>query len=182
MGRSFRAVPRVALETAFLTTGLPEDVRLATAQAMARSVRERGAEAAFAGVVGGTPVVGIDDTTLEGLASAGRKLATRDLPIAVAERADGGTTVSATLFLAHRAGVGVAATGGIGGVHRSGSTGAGGARDESADQEACGKQQVPRAFAFPVVTEERKPGSAAGSAQVPEVGRDAKLPAANQEQ
>ncbi len=133
MGRSLRAVPRVALETAFLTTGLPEDVRLATAQAMARSVRERGAEAAFAGVVGGTPVVGIDDTTLEGLASAGRKLATRDLPIAVAERADGGTTVSATLFLAHRAGVGVAATGGIGGVHRSGSTGAGGARDESAD-------------------------------------------------
>ena len=133
MGRSFPAVPRVALETAFLTTGLPEDVRLATARAMARSVRERGAEAAFAGVVGGTPVIGFDDATLERLASAGRKLATRDLPIAVAEGADGGTTVSATLFLAHGAGVRVAATGGIGGVHRPGSTGSESARDESAD-------------------------------------------------
>jgi pseudouridine-5'-phosphate glycosidase len=123
----------VALETAFLTTGLPEDVRLATARAMARAVRERGAEAVFTGVVGGTPLVGIDDTMLKRLASAGRKLATRDLPIAVAEGASGGTTVSATLFLAHRAGVGVAATGGIGGVHRSGSTGSESARDESAD-------------------------------------------------
>ena len=127
------AVPRVALETAFLTTGLPANVRLVTARAMARSVRERGAEAAFAGVVGGTPIVGIDDTTLERLASAGRKLGTRDLPIAAVEEADGGATVSATLFLAHRAGVGVAATGGIGGVHRTGAAGSKCALDESAD-------------------------------------------------
>jgi pseudouridine-5'-phosphate glycosidase len=123
----------VALETAFLTTGLPEDVRLATARAMARSVRERGAEAAFVGVVAGAPIVGIEDAMLERLASSGRKLATRDLPVATAAGADGGTTVSATLFLAHRAGVGVAATGGIGGVHRSGLTGSETARDESAD-------------------------------------------------
>jgi pseudouridine-5'-phosphate glycosidase len=123
----------VALETAFLTTGLPEDVRLATARAMTRSVRERGAEAAFVGLIGGTPVVGIDDATLERLASSGRKLATRDLPVAAAARADGGTTVSATLFLAHRAGVSVVATGGIGGVHRSGPAGSKTARDESAD-------------------------------------------------
>jgi pseudouridine-5'-phosphate glycosidase len=123
----------VALETAFLTTGLPADVRLETARAMARSVRERGAEAVFVGVVGGAPVVGIDDATLERLATAGRKLATRDLPVAAAAGADGGTTVSATLFLAHRAGVVVAATGGIGGVHRSGSAGSGTSRDESAD-------------------------------------------------
>jgi pseudouridine-5'-phosphate glycosidase len=123
----------VALETAFLTTGLPEDVRLATARAMSRSVSERGAEAAFVGVIGGTPVVGIDDATLERLASSGRKLATRDLPVATAAQADGGTTVSATLFLAHRAAVGVAATGGIGGVHRSGPARSETARDESAD-------------------------------------------------
>jgi pseudouridine-5'-phosphate glycosidase len=123
----------VALETAFLTTGLPEDVRLSTARAMARSVRERGAEAAFVGVVDGTPVVGIDDATLERLASAGGKLSTRDLPVAIARGAHGGTTVSATLFLAHRAGVGVAATGGIGGVHRSGPAGSETVRDESAD-------------------------------------------------
>jgi pseudouridine-5'-phosphate glycosidase len=127
------AGPLVALETAFLTTGLPADVRLETARAMARSVRERGAEAVFVGVVGGAPVVGMDDATLERLATAGRKLATRDLPVAAAHDEDGGTTVSATLFLAHRAGVGVVATGGIGGVHRSGSAGSETVRDESAD-------------------------------------------------
>jgi pseudouridine-5'-phosphate glycosidase len=107
----------VALETAFLTSGLPDDVRLSTAEVMARAVRDHGAEPAFVGVVAGKPVVGIDPPGLERLARSGGKLSTRDLPIAIAGGEDGGTTVAATLFLAHRAGVGVAATGGIGGVH-----------------------------------------------------------------
>lgn len=120
--------PIVALETAFLTSGLPDDLRLSTADSMARAVRQHGAEPAFVGVVGGELVVGLDEAGLERLAKSGGKLSTRDLPFAIARGEDGGTTVAATLFLAHRGGMGVTATGGIGGVHR------GGARiDESAD-------------------------------------------------
>lgn len=125
------AGPRVALETAFLTTGLPTQVALPTARAMTRVVRERGAEPAFAGVLGGAALVGLDDAACERLARSGRKIATRDLPFAIARGWDGGTTVSATLFLATAAGVTVAATGGIGGVHPAAPDVA--ARDESAD-------------------------------------------------
>ena len=126
------AGPRVALETAFLTTGLPEHVRLPTARAMAGAVLERGADPAFVAVLAGKPVVGLADGHLERFAATGGKLSTRDLPVACARGASGGTTVSATLFLAHRAGVRVGATGGIGGVHPAGSA-ASNVRDESAD-------------------------------------------------
>jgi pseudouridine-5'-phosphate glycosidase len=131
------ARPRVALETAFLTTGLPDDVRLLAAASMAAAVRERGAEPVFVGVMGGKPAVGIDVGDLEELARSARKLSTRDLPVAAARGESGGTTVAATLFLAHREGVEVAATGGIGGVHP------GGARfDESADLAELGRTPI----------------------------------------
>jgi len=58
------------------------------------------------------------------------KVSVRDLPVAIATRASGGTTVAGTAFLAHRAGIRVFSTGGLGGVHRS-STGQ--SFDESAD-------------------------------------------------
>ena len=71
-------------------------------------------------VLGGTPTVGLSDTELQHLATAEgvTKLSTRDLPVAVAKRADGATTVAATAWLAHRTGIAVFATGGIGGIHR----------------------------------------------------------------
>jgi pseudouridine-5'-phosphate glycosidase len=117
----------VALETAFLSSGLPEVTGFPTATEMASEVRAQGAEPTFVGVIEGRPIVGVDEEGLERLASSGRKLSTRDLPLATAGGEDGGTTVAATLFLAHRAGLNTVATGGIGGVH------AGAARDESAD-------------------------------------------------
>ncbi|HJR52790.1 MAG TPA: pseudouridine-5'-phosphate glycosidase [Gemmatimonadota bacterium] len=132
-----RPRPRVALETAFLTTGLPEDVRLSTAVSMAAAVRDRGAEPAFVGLVEGKPVVGIDEGALEDLARSARKLSTRDLPVAAARGESGGTTVAATLFLAHRDGVAVAATGGVGGVHPGGSR-----FDESADLGELGRTPI----------------------------------------
>ena len=119
---------QVALETAFLTSGLPEEVRLPTAEAMARAVVERGADPAFIGVIAGEPVVGIDAAGLSRLAGAGGKASTRDLPVVAARGEDAGTTVAATLFIASRAGIEVAATGGIGGVHPGP-----GPIDESAD-------------------------------------------------
>lgn len=110
---------RVGLETAFLTSGLPADVRLGVAAAMATAAREAGASPAFIGVLEGEPVVALDSEQLASLADSGTKLSTRELSFAIATGASGGTTVSATLFLAHRAGIAVMATGGIGGVHRT---------------------------------------------------------------
>ena len=95
----------MALETAFLTSGLPAEARLSTAESMARAVRDHGAEPAFVGLLAGEPVVGIDERGLEQLAESGGKLSTRDLPVAMVRGGNGGTTVAATLFLAHRAGI-----------------------------------------------------------------------------
>jgi pseudouridine-5'-phosphate glycosidase len=113
-----RATTRaVALETAFLTTGLPRELRMEAAERIRAVIRAQQAEPAFVGVLGGKPIVGLTSDELEVLARQERKLSTRDLPTAMARGEHGGTTVAATLFLAQRAGLAVAATGGIGGVH-----------------------------------------------------------------
>ena len=129
------AAPAVVLETAFLTRGLPADVRLGAARRMAAAVVAGGATPAFTGVLRGRAIVGLTEDELERLAPCGRKLAARDLGPAIARGEDGGTTVSATLVLARRAGLRVAATGGIGGVHPAGRAGASGSWDVSADLE-----------------------------------------------
>lgn len=129
--------PAVALETAFLTSGLPEDRRLEAAERMSTAVRSSGVEPAFVGVLAGRPIVGLEPRELEQLARCERKLSTRDLAAALARRASGGTTVAATIFLARRAGLGVAATGGIGGVHRVTA-----APDVSADLEELARTSI----------------------------------------
>lgn len=111
------AAPAVAVETAFLTSGLPVDQRLVAAQRMAEATRGAGVVPAFIGVIGGRAIVGLERDEIELLARQDSKLSTRDLPAALARRAHGGTTVAATIFLAQRAGLTVVATGGIGGVH-----------------------------------------------------------------
>jgi len=110
----------VALESALISHGLPYPKNLETAQAMEKIVREGGATPATIGIIGGEPRVGLSLEELKRLAEGQgvRKVSLRDLPVAVARRCDGGTTVSATLYLAHRVGIRVLATGGIGGVHR----------------------------------------------------------------
>lgn len=112
------SAPTVALETAFLTTGLPSGQALETAERMAAAATARDVAPAFVGVLEGNAIIGLERDELELLARSQLKLATRDLPGAAAGSLTGGATVSATLFLAHRAGLQVAATGGIGGVHR----------------------------------------------------------------
>lgn len=121
--------PVVALESTVLAHGLPRPRNLEVGRALEAEVRAAGAVPATVGVVGGVPAVGLEPDELERLATADGvlKLSTRDLSVAVARGADGATTVAATLWLAHRAGVEVFATGGIGGVHR------GGTGDVSAD-------------------------------------------------
>ncbi len=112
--------PLVALESALISHGLPYPKNLETAQAMEEIVREGGATPATIGIIGGEPRIGLPLEDLKRLAEGQRvrKVSLRDLPTAVARRWDGGTTVSVTLYLAHKAGIRVLATGGIGGVHR----------------------------------------------------------------
>jgi pseudouridine-5'-phosphate glycosidase len=107
------------METSVLVQGLPPPRNLEAAAAMADAVRGAGAEPAWIWVDGGAVRVGATLDELRGLAATEgvAKVARRDLPLAVASGAPGATTVSATLWAAHRAGIEVMATGGIGGVH-----------------------------------------------------------------
>lgn len=116
----FTEEAKVALESALISHGLPYPQNLETARAMEEMVREGGATPATIGIIGGEPSIGLSPKELRHLAQGQRvhKVSLRDLPIAVARGWDGGTTVSATLYLAHKAGIKVVATGGIGGVHR----------------------------------------------------------------
>ena len=116
-----RGAPVVALESTVITHGLPWPANLETAQAMERVVRDAGALPATVALLSGEIRVGLTDAELEHLARTGgaaRKVSRRDLALAVARGEDGGTTVATTMWAAHRAGIAVFATGGIGGVHR----------------------------------------------------------------
>lgn len=110
----------VALESTVIAHGLPRPRNLETAQRLERIVRDAGAVPATIGILDGKLKVGLDALEIRRLAEEEniRKVSTRDLPIAVAERWDGATTVATTCWIAHRAGTRVFATGGIGGVHR----------------------------------------------------------------
>ena len=112
--------PVVALESTVIAHGLPRPTNLQTAHRMEAVVRDGGVQPATIGVIHGKLVVGLDQTQLQHLAeSTGiKKISTRDIPIAVAQHWDGATTVASTCWIAHRAGIKVFATGGIGGVHR----------------------------------------------------------------
>jgi len=112
--------PVVALESALITHGFAPPANLDIVRRMQAAVREEGALPATIAVLEGEPRVGLSDEELARLASdqAARKVSLRDLPLVLAQGASGGTTVAATMHLAHRAGIRVFATGGIGGVHR----------------------------------------------------------------
>jgi pseudouridylate synthase len=114
--------PLVALETTVITHGLPQPENLQLARAMEKEVRSQSAVPATIGILDGKIHVGLDDTQLEHLASGEtpvRKISRRDFGIAIARHEDGGTTVAGTIIAAHRVGINVMATGGIGGVHRN---------------------------------------------------------------
>src|SRR5262245_65389604 len=115
-------IPVVALESTLITHGLPWPANAETALAMEKAVREAGAVPATIAVLRGTMTVGVSSGEIERLASSPfasvRKCSRRDLPIAVARREDASTTVAGTMIVAHKAGIRVFGTGGIGGGHR----------------------------------------------------------------
>lgn len=110
----------VALESTVIAHGLPYPTNLETARQMEVIIRRNKAIPATIAVLDGKLRVGLTDAELEHLATAQtiRKVSRRDLPVVVARSEDGATTVAATATVAAWAGIGVFATGGIGGVHR----------------------------------------------------------------
>jgi pseudouridylate synthase len=112
--------PLVALESSVLAQGLPVPDNAAAHAAMVQAVRAAGAVPAVTAVVQGRLTLGLEGEALARfLARDGvRKASARDLAAAVAQGADAATTVAAAMWLAHRGGIPVLATGGIGGVHR----------------------------------------------------------------
>ena len=127
--------PVVALESTVIAHGLPRPQNLETAQRLEQIVREESVTPATIAVLNGNLRIGLDKTQLQHLANGDdiKKISTRDLAVAVARSWDGATTVAATMWIAHRAGIKVFATGGIGGVHR------GSLPDVSADLPEIGR-------------------------------------------
>jgi pseudouridine-5'-phosphate glycosidase len=129
--------PVVALETTVATHGLPHPDGLATAEAMEAEVRGAGAVPATVGILDGSLRIGLDAAELRRLAGAApEKVNLGNLAAVLASGGAGSTTVAATLLAAHRAGIRVFATGGIGGVHR------GESGDVSADLPALARFPV----------------------------------------
>ena len=112
--------PVVALESTVIAHGLPRPQNLKTAARVEQTVRAEGATPATVALLKGELCVGLDQAQRQLIANNNdvKKLSTRDLPIAIARGSNGATTVAATMWIAHRAGIKVFATGGIGGVHR----------------------------------------------------------------
>jgi pseudouridylate synthase len=115
-----RKQPVVALESSVLAQGLPIPANREAARRMTEAVEAAGAVPAVTAVVAGECTLGLEPSELERFLRRDdiRKVAARDLPVAMAQDADGATTVAASLCIAGAAGVPVFATGGIGGVHR----------------------------------------------------------------
>lgn len=114
--------PVVALESTIISHGMPYPQNLETARAVEQIVREHGAIPATVAIFDGKIQVGLSAGALERLAAEPDvlKVSRRDLPVVLARRLMGATTVAATMIAAKLAGIQVFATGGIGGVHRGG--------------------------------------------------------------
>ena len=133
--------PVVALESTIISHGMPYPRNVETALLVEKTVREHGAVPATIAIIGGRLKAGLSAEEIEYLGKSGRNVAKasrRDLSALVARKADGATTVTTTMIIAHMAGIKVFATGGIGGVHRGAET----TMDISADLEELGSTPV----------------------------------------
>ncbi|MGI6688267.1 MAG: pseudouridine-5'-phosphate glycosidase [Christensenellales bacterium] len=126
--------PIIALESTIISHGMPYPQNVETALMCEQIARENGAEPATIAVIGGKLCAGLTEEQIEYLGKTGlavKKASRRDLPLLVARKQDGATTVAATMIIAAMAGINVFATGGVGGVHRGAET----TMDISADLE-----------------------------------------------
>ncbi len=132
--------PVVALESTLLAHGLPRPDNRAAADRVEAAVRTGGAVPATIAVLDGVPHVGLTAAEVDRVCADPHlaKLGVRDLPVAAALGVSGATTVSSTALLAAAAGIGVFATGGLGGVHRQSQD----TFDESADLVALARTSI----------------------------------------
>ena len=133
--------PVVALESTIISHGMPYPKNVETALRVEQTLRDNGAVPATIAVIGGRLKAGLSREEIEYLGKTGRgvaKASRRDLPVLVARKADGATTVATTMIIASMAGIRIFATGGIGGVHR----GAEVTMDISADLEELAQTPV----------------------------------------
>ena len=133
--------PVVALESTIISHGMPYPKNVETALLVEQTLRDNGAVPATIAILGGRLKAGLSKEEITYLGKSGRKVAKvsrRDLPVICARGADGATTVTTTMMIAHMAGISVFATGGIGGVHRGAET----TMDISADLEELGQTPV----------------------------------------
>ena len=132
--------PIVAMEsTIYSHLGLPSPANREALDRCSAVIRAAGCVPAVAVILDGEVRMGVEPHEEERLLGAARKVAERDIAVAIAQKWQvGATTVSATVAICAAAGVSVFATGGIGGVHRhSEVTG-----DISADLDAIASHPV----------------------------------------
>lgn len=132
--------PVVALESTILSHGMPYPENLEFARDIEKLIRAEGAVPATMAVIDGRLKAGLTEAELVRMCEAKGvlKVSRRDLPIVVAEKLTGATTVATTMILAKLAGIHVFATGGIGGVHRGGEV----TMDISADLQELAHTEV----------------------------------------
>ena len=126
--------PVVALESTIISHGMPYPQNVETALKVEQIIRDNGAVPATIAILGGRLKAGCTKEEIEYLGKQGQavtKASRRDLAVLCARGADGATTVTTTMMIAHMAGIQIFATGGIGGVHRGAET----TMDISADLE-----------------------------------------------
>lgn len=116
--------PIVALESTIITHGMPFPQNVETARRVEAEIRAHGATPATIAIMDRQIHVGLTDAQLDALGQAQgvAKLSRADLAACLATGGTGATTVAATMICANLAGIGVFATGGIGGVHRGAET------------------------------------------------------------
>lgn len=133
--------PVVALESTIISHGMPYPQNVETALAVEKIVRDNGAIPATIAIIKGEMRVGLSPDEIDFLGKKGlatTKVSRRDIPVVLARKDDGATTVAATMLIANLAGVKVFATGGIGGAHRGAET----TMDISADLEELASTPV----------------------------------------
>ncbi|MCI5745630.1 MAG: pseudouridine-5'-phosphate glycosidase [Erysipelotrichaceae bacterium] len=114
-------VPVVALESTIISHGMPYPFNVQTALNVEKIIEEQGCVAATIGIIDGVGIIGMDHEEIEqfGKKKGIVKVSRRDLPIVMAKKMWGATTVATTMILASKANIEVFVTGGIGGVHRN---------------------------------------------------------------
>ncbi|MBQ6116014.1 MAG: pseudouridine-5'-phosphate glycosidase [Oscillospiraceae bacterium] len=133
--------PVVALESTIISHGMPYPQNVETALNVEKILRENGAVPATIAIIGGRLKAGLTAEEIDYLGRTGSgvtKASRRDVPVLVAKKMDGATTVTTTMMIAAMAGIEIFATGGIGGVHRGAET----TMDISADLEELAQTPV----------------------------------------